>query len=148
MLSLTYQIEVDATAETVWDTLISPESYGQWASAFSPKSQFSGQWAQGEQILFFDPDTGGTRAVIDVIEPNKRLEYHHVAVFSPDRVQQLDSDSATKWIGSKECYHIEQTNESVLLTVTIETHPDFVAMFNRGWEQALPLIKALSEQDC
>lgn len=147
MLKLNYQIEVKSTANVVWNALIQSEKYKQWAVAFSPNSQFTGVWRQGEQVSFFDPDLGGTKAIVDRIEDNHHLEYHHVSIFGSDNVQQIDSDSARKWIGSRETYQLEETEHGVLLTVTIETHPDFVAMFNSGWEKALPMIKLLCEQE-
>ncbi|MEF1290805.1 SRPBCC family protein [Vibrio sp. M260118] len=147
MLKLNYQIEVNTTANIVWNALIQSDKYKQWAVAFSPNSQFTGDWRVGEQVLFFDPDLGGTKAVVDRIDDNQHLEYHHIGIFGSDKVQQIDSDSARKWIGSRETYQIEETEQGVLLSVTIETHPDFVAMFNSGWEKALPMIKLLCEQE-
>ncbi|MDW3081658.1 SRPBCC domain-containing protein, partial [Vibrio sp. 1403] len=94
----------------------------------------------------FDPDMGGTRAVIDSVQPLHRLEFHHVAIFNPDNRQQLDADIAAKWIGSREIYQIDTEDERLLLNITIHTHSDFVSMFNNGWEKALPLIKSICEE--
>lgn len=146
MLKLNYQIEVNAPANVVWSALTEASIYRLWAKAFSPNSQFSGEWLEGEQVSFFDPDLGGTRAIIDRLEPNKHLEYHHVSIFGPADVKQIDSDTAGKWIGSRETFVIEDKQTTTLLTVTIETHPDFVLMFNHGWEKALPAIKLICEQ--
>ncbi|MDF4756478.1 SRPBCC domain-containing protein, partial [Vibrio parahaemolyticus] len=112
----------------------------------SPQSQFEGAWEEGGGITFFDPDMGGTRAIIDTVLPLQKLEFHHVAIFNPDNRQQLDADLASRWIGSREIYQIDTNNDRLLLNVTIHTHNDFVSMFNHGWEKALPLIKAISEE--
>ncbi|KJY83886.1 2-keto-3-deoxygluconate kinase [Vibrio galatheae] len=146
MLTLTYQLEIMASPKRVWHVLTHSEYYSLWAKAFSPNSQFSGNWGEGEQICFFDPELGGTKAIVDRLERNHHLEYHHISIFGVDQIQEIDSDSARKWIGSRETYQIEQTDHSTLLVVTIETHPDFVAMFNDGWEKALPQIKMICEQ--
>ncbi|AIS57348.1 SRPBCC family protein [Vibrio coralliilyticus] len=146
MLTLNYQIEVATTPETIWKVLTEVELYSQWARVFSPQSQFEGEWLEGSNVSFFDPELGGTRAIVDRIEEHKVIEYHHIAIFNPDHIQDIDSDSAKKWIGSKESYQIMPLENSVLLKVTIETHPDFVSMFNSGWEKALPLIKVICEQ--
>ncbi|WP_070966636.1 SRPBCC family protein [Vibrio sonorensis] len=147
MITLNYQIEISANAEKIWSVLTELDKYKQWAIAFSPDSQFSGQWLEGESVSFFDPNFGGTRALIDRVELNKAIEYHHIAIFSPDHLQDIDSDVAKKWIGCRETYDITPLENSIILKVTIETHPDFVNMFNSGWQQALPLIKLVSEQD-
>lgn len=133
MLTLNYQIEVASTPEIIWKVLTELELYSQWATAFSPQSQFEGEWLEGNHIAFFDPELGGTRALVDRIEKHKVIEYHHIAIFNPEHIQDIDSDAAQKWIGSKESYQITPLENSVLLKVTIETHPDFVSMFNVGW---------------
>ncbi|NRB69476.1 MAG: SRPBCC domain-containing protein [Vibrio sp.] len=146
MLTLNYQIEVASTPQIIWRVLTELELYSQWATAFSPQSQFEGEWLEGNHIAFFDPELGGTRALVDRIEKHKVIEYHHIAIFNPEHIQDIDSDAAQKWIGSKESYQITPLENSVLLKVTIETHPDFVSMFNVGWGKALPMIKVICEQ--
>ncbi|EMV0266691.1 TPA: SRPBCC domain-containing protein [Vibrio parahaemolyticus] len=146
MLTLNYYVEITATPQRVWRVLTDAELYKRWAQAFSPQSQFEGEWEEGSDISFFDPDMGGTRAVIDSVQPLHRLEFHHVAIFNPDNRQQLDADIAAKWIGSREIYQIDTEDERLLLNITIHTHSDFVSMFNNGWEKALPLIKSICEE--
>ncbi|ELB2789160.1 SRPBCC domain-containing protein [Vibrio alginolyticus] len=146
MLTLNYYVEISATPQRVWEVLTDVELYKRWAQAFSPQSQFEGAWEEGGGITFFDPDMGGTRAIIDTVLPLQKLEFHHVAIFNPDNRQQLDADLASRWIGSREIYQIDTNNDRLLLNVTIHTHNDFVSMFNHGWEKALSLIKAISEE--
>ncbi|MGI2934000.1 SRPBCC family protein [Vibrio diabolicus] len=146
MLTLNYYVEISATPQRVWEVLTDAELYKRWAQAFSPQSQFDGIWEEGQDITFFDPDMGGTRATIDIVQPQQHLEFHHIAIFNPDNRQQLDGDLASKWIGSREIYQIDTNSDRLLLNVTIHTHSDFVSMFNHGWEIALPLIKAISEE--
>ena len=146
MLTLNYHVEIAATPQRVWSVLTDVELYKRWAQAFSPQSRFDGVWEEGGDITFFDPDMGGTRAVIDTVQPLHKLEFHHVAIFNPDNLQQLDGDLASKWIGSREIYQIDPLDDRLLLSITIYTHSDFVSMFNHGWEKALPLIKTISEE--
>ena len=146
MLTLNYHVEIAATPQRVWSVLTDVELYKRWAQAFSPQSRFDGVWEEGGDITFFDPNMGGTRAVIDTVQPLHKLEFHHVAIFNPDNRQQLDGDLASKWIGSREIYQIDTLDDRLLLSITIYTHSDFVSMFNHGWEKALPLIKTISEE--
>ncbi|EDL71017.1 SRPBCC family protein [Vibrio campbellii] len=146
MLTLNYHVEIAATPQRVWSVLTDVELYKRWAQAFSPQSRFDGVWEEGGDITFFDPDMGGTRAVIDTVQPLHKLEFHHVAIFNPDNRQQLGGDLASKWIGSREIYQIDTLDDCLLLSITIYTHSDFVSMFNHGWEKALPLIKTISEE--
>ncbi|MCK6263695.1 SRPBCC domain-containing protein [Vibrio sp. ZSDE26] len=146
MLTLNYGIEINADAKTVWKILTESDNYQRWAKAFSPQSQFEGNWNEGEDMLFFDPSLGGTRACIDKIVKNQSIEYHHVGIFFPEHLQDIDSDVADKWIGSSEEFYISELESSVVLQVTVKTHPDFVSMFNNGWEKALPMFKELCEE--
>ncbi len=91
MLTLNYYVEISATPQRVWEVLTDAELYKRWAQAFSPpQSQFDGIWEEGQDITFFDPDMGGTRATIDIVQPQQHLEFHHIAIFNPDNRQQLD----------------------------------------------------------
>ncbi|MEZ8824684.1 SRPBCC domain-containing protein [Vibrio amylolyticus] len=146
MLTLNYGIEIKSDPKTVWKILTELDKYQQWAAAFSPESQFKGQWCEGEDMLFFDPSLGGTRAQIDRVSVNHAIEYHHVAIFYPENMKDIDADIADKWIGSSESFQIDSLDNSVVLQVTVKTHPDFISMFNNGWEKALPMIKELCEQ--
>lgn len=146
MLTRTYQVEILATVEVVWHVLTDKHLYQQWAKAFSPRSQFEGEWEEGNSICFFDPDLGGTRAVIDKIEKLREIQYTHVAISNPEHVRDIDSDTAQKWIGTKERYTLTSNPESVTLKVMIDTHPDFVDMLDDGWKKAFPLIKVICEQ--
>ncbi|MBU2899040.1 SRPBCC family protein [Vibrio hepatarius] len=146
MLTRTYQVEVLATPEVVWQVLTEKKLYEKWAKAFSPRSQFEGEWKEGSSIYFFDPDLGGTRAIIDRIETYREIAYTHIAISNPEHVKDLDSDTAQKWIGTREHYQITPNQESVSLKVVIDTHPDFVDMLDDGWKKAFPLIKVISEQ--
>ncbi|MGF1697866.1 SRPBCC domain-containing protein [Vibrio kyushuensis] len=146
MLTLNYGIEIKSDPKTVWKVLTELNNYQRWAQAFSPQSQFEGHWIEGEDMLFFDPSLGGTRARIDKISINEAIEYHHIAIFFPEHLKDIDSDVADKWIGSSESFHIDPLEKTVVLQVTVKTHPDFISMFNNGWEKALPMIKELCEE--
>lgn len=146
MLSLNYQIQIQSDAEMVWKVLTELEHYKLWAKAFSPDPAFEGKWSEGAEVMFFDLSLGGSKAVIDKVERAKSLEYHHVAIFNPEHIQDIDSDVAKKWIGCKEKLAIEQDKDVVTLSVMVETHPDFSNMFNNSWNAALPAIKLLAEQ--
>ncbi len=147
MLTLQYQIVIEATPAKIWAVLTEIERYSQWATAFSPRSQFEGDWFEGEVIAFFDPDFGGTRALVDKIEFHKVIEYHHTGVFSAEHQIDIDTDMARKWIGSREMFVLEPDEHGVTLRVQVQTDQAFVAMFNQGWQKALPMIKQLSETD-
>ena len=52
---------------------------------------------------------------------------------------------ASKSIGTTEDYVLVEKSGKTLLTIFINTHEEFVAMFNSGWPEAVNSIKDLSE---
>jgi uncharacterized protein YndB with AHSA1/START domain len=145
--SLQYRIDIDVDREVVWAAMTDPDSYKEWASAFSANSQFVGEWKQGSFIDFIDPDRGGTRALLEEVRPLERIHARHVATISADGRLDTESDVAKKWIGSLESYTLTETSRGTVLVVDIFSHEDFVEMLNDGWAKALPLLKSLCERN-
>ena len=56
MKTLHYSVEINAPKQNVWDTMLDPQKYNKWASAFSVNSQFVGEWRKDNYIRFIDPD--------------------------------------------------------------------------------------------
>lgn len=142
---LNYEIRINAPKASVWNTLIDVEKYSQWVKAFSPKSYADGEWKQGTYIKFLDPDMGGTKAFIEVLETNEHLLVRHVSLISQEGEESTDGEIASKWIGTTEEYRLTENDKITSLLIEINTHHEFVPMFNSCWPEALRLIKELSE---
>ena len=95
--------------------------------------------------MFLDPDMGGTRAVLDIVEPGKRLLARHVALISKEGEVSTTGEMADKWLGTEELYAITQVGNVSELVIEIRTHKDFITMFDDAWPKALASIKELSE---
>ena len=145
MQTLVYEIEIVATAATVWSVLTVPETYKKWVKAFSPNSGMDGEWRQGNTVRFLDPDMGGTKAILEIVDPPKRIFARHIALISKDGDESTAGPMAEKWLGTTEDYLLSQNDEVSRLKVEIKTHEDFAEMFNRAWPIALAEIRKLSE---
>ena len=146
MQTLKYETRINASASAVWQTLTDQEKYKQWVRAFSPDSYFDGEWTQGTHIRFLDPNMGGTRALIESLEPDKHILVRHVSLISKEGEESTTGEIADKWIGTTEDYRLTENENTTLLEITIVTHADFVQMFEDCWPTALETIKDLSEQ--
>ena len=146
MRTLNYERRITAPATAVWKTLTDRDAYRQWVKAFSADSYFDGEWTQGTHIKFLDPNMGGTRAIIESLEPDRHILVRHVALISREGEESTTGDIADKWIGTTEDYRLTQHENTTLLEITIVTHADFVQMFDDCWPGALETIKELSEQ--
>jgi hypothetical protein len=145
MAALEFAITIRAPLNRVWDTMLAPASYVQWARAFSPNSTYQGSWTEGETMTFLDPDLGGTRAVLDIVEAHERIEARHVAIIDASGAADDATEFAEKWIGTLERYRFEETAGETTLSIDIETHDDFVEMFSRAWPVALHRLRNLCE---
>jgi hypothetical protein len=146
MENLQYQIEIASDREVVWKSITEFDSYKKWASAFSPNSQFVGEWEEGEYIDFVDPAFGGTRALLEEVVRPERICARHIATVSVAGDADTESDDARKWIGSREVYTMHETDDGTLLVVDIYCHEEFAKMFDECWAKALPVLKSLCEQ--
>ncbi len=145
MLCLKYEIEINATKQQVWDTLIDKKKYHEWVKAFSDNSTFSGKWQEGAEVEFFDPNCGGTVAVLDKFLPYERIVARHVATINKEMERELTGPMTENWIGSKEMYDLDETAGKTTLKIEMHTHSDFAEMFNNAWPKALENIKRIAE---
>lgn len=59
MKSLEFKIEINATAEKVYKTLIDPDQVLDWVRVFSAESWYEGGWDKGADITFYTTDDKG-----------------------------------------------------------------------------------------
>ncbi len=145
MKELKYSVKIAAPRDKVWAKMTEADSYRAWAKAFSPNSQFEGEWKQGAKMKFFDPDMGGTVADLTKIVPGQHIHAEHVALLKKDGTSYTDGEMADKWIGATETYSLEEKDGATELHVRVKTHEDFAAMFDGGWPTALETLKGLCE---
>ena len=146
MEKLEYNIEINASKEHVWETMLAPNTYKEWVSVSWPGSTYEGRWAKGENIKFGSPGQGGTMATIVELDPHRSLLAKHVAVLNPDGSEDRTSDMAKGWVGTLEGYAFAERNGKTTLTVNIETGPEWASMFDEGWPGALEELKRICER--
>ena len=56
MEKLTFTVDIDAPAETVWNTMLDVATYRPWTRVFHEGSFFIGDWELGSTIRFIGPD--------------------------------------------------------------------------------------------
>lgn len=145
MKKLIYSTLIDSTKEDIWKTIIEKDTYAKWVKAFSPNSEFEGEWKEGAEIKFFDGDMGGTVAMLDSFQPFERIVATHIATITKDKLVETTGPMTEKWIGTKEIYELEKKDHQTELRILMEVHEDFEEMFNNCWPKALENIKNLSE---
>ena len=74
---LKFCININASAEKVWDILWSDETYRDWTSVFIPGSYYKGEFKEGNDILFLSPGEHGLFAVVEKLVPFKSMYFKH-----------------------------------------------------------------------
>ena len=146
MDKLSYKILIRAPKEVVWKTLVESDKYDQWVKAFSPNSTCEGEWREGAEMLFWDPNMGGTHAIIEEFRPFESIVAKHINTVTKEGVRETTGDMTEKWIGTKEVYRLVEENGQTRLEIAIHTDMAFEKMFNDAWPMALESIKTLSEE--
>lgn len=145
MQNLNYSIAIKAPKKSVWEKMIDPKSYKIWTRAFSPNSTFEGEWKEGDEIKFIDAGKGGTVALLEKVHPYEEIRARHVAIINANKQVIRSGDEIANWVGTKETYHFKESDGITTLEVTMESHPDFMKMFEESWPKALEEIKKLVE---
>jgi uncharacterized protein YndB with AHSA1/START domain len=145
MKKLSFEINIAASRQKVWDTMLSPETYKEWVNVSWPGSRYEGNWKQGENMRFISPGQGGTLANLAEVRPNEFILAKHIAVLNPDLTEDRNSEIAKGWIGSTESYTFTEKNGKTELKVEVHTNPEWESMFAEGWPAALKKLKEMSE---
>lgn len=137
---------ISADPQKVWETMLAPETYKEWANASWPGSQYVGVWGQGQHIKFVSPGRGGTLANLAEYRPFAFIEARHIAVLRKDGSEDRSSKAAKSWIGATESYSFREIGDETALTVEMDVSHEWVAMFTRDWPKALSKLKEICER--
>ena len=142
-------IEINASAEAIWNALSSHDSYKKWGAAFHPGSFYEGEWKTGETVKFLGPmedgkSNGGMLSNVAAAEPNKHILFNHVGVIENDKVLTQGSDY-DEWIPAKEEYTIEGGPTTHSLSIKSEVPENYFEAFSKCWTEALSSIKTIAE---
>ena len=69
MKTLHFSTDIRASRQTVWDTMLGPESYRLWTTEFAEGSHFEGTWEQGSRVHFLVPSGDGMVAEVAAVRP-------------------------------------------------------------------------------
>jgi uncharacterized protein YndB with AHSA1/START domain len=148
MKKLEFNIDINADAQEIWDTIVDPKKYKEWVSASFPGSYFEGKWKQGENLRFLSPDGGGTLANLVEVKPNEFIAAKHVAVINKDGSEDRTSEMAKGWIGTTEVYTISKNKSGSQFKVEMDNvNPEWETMFADSWPKLLAKLKELAERN-
>lgn len=144
MKTLEFAVVIDADRETVWNTMLTRDTYEKWTSAFGEGSTFEGSWDEGARICFLGPGGHGMLSVIAECRPHEFLSIKHLGEIK-NGVEDTESEAVRKWAPCFENYHFTDLGGSTEVKVVMETPPDWEEFMTDAWPRALATLKSLSE---
>jgi len=150
MKKLQFTIEINASKEKVWNTMLEDKIYRQWASAFSPGSYYKGDWSKGSKMLFLgpDPETGEQGGMVANVAENRPYEFISLEYTGMilNGKEDTTSDMVKKWTDSGfENYTFNEKNGTTELVVDLNVADELAEDFEKMWPDALQKLKELSE---
>lgn len=145
MKTLTFETVIRAPRGLVWETMLGPETYKEWAAAFCEGTYFVGSWEKGAKIQFLAPSGDGMSSVIAENTPNEFVSIRHVGMIE-NGVEDTTSDKVRAWAPAYETYRLEESTGACTVTVTLDTAAEWEGFMLDTFPRALALLKSLCER--
>jgi uncharacterized protein YndB with AHSA1/START domain len=144
MKTLQFSIDIRASRQTVWDTMLARDSYKAWAAEFAEGSFYEGVLEPGARIRFLIPSGEGMVAEVAACRPPEFISFKHLG-FVKDGVEDTDSEMVRSWAPVFENYSLSYAGLSTHLQVDIDVTPEWEEYMTRVWPKALAALKRLCE---
>ena len=143
--TLTFEIAIHAPRARVWATMLDPETYKAWTSAFCEGSYFVGSWDEGAKIQFLSLSGDGMTAFIAENRLHEFVSIRHLGVIEKG-VEDTSSEKVRAWAPAYENYRFSDLPEGCRLTVTVDTVAEYEQYMRDTFPKALALLKELAEK--
>ncbi|WP_143961377.1 SRPBCC family protein [Litoribacter populi] len=148
MVRMEFEMDINAPVERVYDTMLSPDTYREWTTAFFPGSFYRGKWEEGEKIYFIGPSQDGCEsgmvARVEKAVPNKIASVKHMGLLDKGK-EITDGPEVMGWKGALEEYRFEEIAGGTKLQVSADTNLEHREYFAETWPKALELLKSICE---
>jgi uncharacterized protein YndB with AHSA1/START domain len=146
---LHFEIEINASPEKVYSTMLDEQHYKTWTAVFNPTSSYKGSWAKGSKIHFIGTDeqgnVGGMVSRIKENIPNQFVSIEHLGVLQGDK-EILEGKEVDGWAGSFENYTYTKQGNNTLLSVDIDANKEYKSYFSETYPKSLQVLKKLCEE--
>ncbi|KGE15559.1 SRPBCC family protein [Sphingobacterium deserti] len=149
MKKSTFSIDIYASANKVFRTMLERDTYRQWTEAFDPSSDYSGGWNKGDKIYFLGPAENGKRQgmIAEIHEhiPDKFISIRHYGILDGDE-EITSGPKVDPWAGAFENYTFEEHDGLTTVTVDVDAPESDASYFNEAWPRALEKLKSICEK--
>lgn len=142
--TLEFSVQIPAPRSVVWDTMVEPATYVQWASEFCEGSHFKGSWAEGEKIQFLASNGDGMSSEIAENRLHEFISIRHVGEIAGG-VEDLSSDKIRSWAPAYENYTFADVPGGTEVRVSIEVVSEWEGFMLETFPKALQKLKTICE---
>lgn len=142
MTTETFNIQINAPKEIVWQVLWNDDTYRKWTAAFHEGSHAKSDWQEGSKVLFLGPEGDGMYSRIQKMVANEQMIFEHLGEIKGGEEQPQSS-----WAGAKESYYLSENNGATELRVELDiSGAEAEAQYFRDtFPKALQVVKQISE---
>lgn len=148
VVTLHFDILINALPEKVYRTMIHEKHYNKWTSEFNPTSHFKGSWEKGSKILFIgdsaDGTIGGMVSRIKENIPYRFISIEHIGIIENGK-EVLCGPDVDLWAGALENYTFTDRDGKTLLAIDVDTVDQYKQYFIDTWPKALQKLKSMCE---
>jgi len=137
--TINQKIDINASAEKVWQVLWNKDSYKKWATAFMPGSHYIGDLKPGGRIQFLDPDNNGMESDVESVTRNREIIFHHLFELEAGKEGRSLEDMREKYL-------LNEQDGVTTLSVSSDMPQEYFGEMDAATTKALQIIKELAEQ--
>lgn len=141
---LVFTIEINASAETVWNKMWDKNSYTDWTTPFCAGTYFTGEIELGSRIHFIAPSFDGMYSDVFYLIPNKLVIFKHIGNLKDLKELPLDAETE-RWTGSFESYKLNEVDGITTVTAEIDCMSEYIDYMNDKFPLAMQELKKISE---
>ena len=144
METLSYETEINAPLQKVWDILWGPDTYSEWTKYFGAGSKMKSDWKIGGKTYFVNDKGEGMVSTIDSLDEPNQIVFKHLGMVS-NGVEDTQSKEVMEWSGSFEKYFLTDLDGKTKLHVEVQVDKEWEDDMNSGFTKGLMVVKSLVE---
>lgn len=138
-----FSIKIQATKETVWNTLWQDDTFRKWAGIIDPGTYMTGDLKVGNEVQYISAENGyGVTSLVEKLITGEFLLLRH----SADTQDTGKHEREKEWTGGEESYALVEKDGITTLTVAFDVPQKMEEYFKVTYPKALGCLKILSEK--
>lgn len=149
METISHTIEINATAEEIWEILWDQKTYSEWTQFFcegeNNGGSYESDWKVGGRTVFLD-STGQNGMISTIQSLNEPYEvvFKHLG-YIQDGKEITDSKEIEEWSGAQEKYFLTKLEDYTKLQGELQTMSEYAENMKNGFVKGFERVKKLAE---